>query len=109
LIKGDGEYINFLAVPLISKKEKILEFTINTNYLPNDDCLIVCEISDKNGKSIFWNGEEIKNNTRFTHLHMKIPASISNYDLHMKCFIWNIKKQPIVFENLCFKLYEKVK
>ncbi len=103
----NSEYHDLIETPLVNNKEKIIEVTMNTNYIPNDECLFVCEIFDTDDKLLFWNGDKIKNNTGFSHFHVKIPVSNSNKALKMKTLYWNLKKQPIEFKNFSLILYEK--
>ena len=105
----EAEYENIIAKKAINNHEKIFEITLEHNFLPNDDCLIVCTTKDKNNKEYYWKGEKIKNKTGFTHAHFKIPAiNTSEKDLVFNTFLWNINKQKIVFSDVKIKLYEKV-
>jgi uncharacterized sulfatase len=106
--KFDAEYENIIPKIKVSNKEIVFELTLKHNYIPNDDCSLVCEITDKGGKSHFWKSEKIKNNTRFSHFHFKIPkVKNTESEVTFTSFIWNPSKQKVEYNDLKFSFFTK--
>jgi phosphoglycerol transferase MdoB-like AlkP superfamily enzyme len=101
----EAEYENIVMKNAVPSKEGLLDLSFETNFLPDDECMVVCEIKDKSDKEVYWKSEKLKNNTSFSHLHFKIPARKEEGSISI--FFWNTKKQKVNINRLSGKMFFK--
>lgn len=74
---------------------------------PIGSAVAVVSIEDKNGKAIFWEGKEIKNNSgswQRISLNFEIPNEALKPDCDIKIYVWNKKSEEFFIDDLEVKI-----